>query len=183
MSPDDPVLRFARLREEDLETVLRWRTRPDIAATMITDIEPDMVEQRRWFARISLDPTVRYWLIRWSGRPVGVVNLAAIDEGHRRCSAGYYVGERDLIQLGALIPPYVYNHVFRDLRMNKIYGEVMATNAAALRMHALHGYRQVGTLRQHVMKRGQFVDMILIELLAEDWLAQERFARYVAVFE
>lgn len=177
------VLRFAKLREEHLELVLAWRTRPDIASVMITDVEPDMDKQRRWFERVSSDPTVRYWTILWNERPIGVINLAAIDHRHKRCSAGYYVGDLDLRQFGAVIPAYLYNHVFRDLGFHKIYGEVVASNAAALRMHAMHGYRQVGTLREHILKSGKFLDMVIVELLAEDWLAQPKYRRYVAEFE
>ena len=177
------VLRFARLREEHLELVLTWRTRPDIASMMISDVAPDMELQRRWLERISSDPTSRHWMIMWGDRPVGVINLAAIDHRHRRCSAGYYIGDLDFRPLGAVIPPYLYNHVFRDLGLNKIYGEVVASNTAALRLHAMHGYRQVGTLRQHIWKNGSFLDMVMVELLAETWLAQQRYRRYVAEFE
>lgn len=176
------VLRFAKITEEHLELILRWRTRPDIASVMISDVEPDMDEQRRWLEKISSEPAVRHWMILWNDRPIGVINLAEIDHRHKRCSAGYYIGDLDLRQLGAVIPPYLYNHVFRDLGFNKIYGEVLASNSAALRMHAMHGYRQVGTLREHIFKDGRFMDMVVIELLASTWLAQPRYRRYVAEF-
>lgn len=177
------VLRFARLREDDLGLILTWRTRPDITSMMISDIELDMDKQRHWLTRISSDPTVRHWMILWNDRPVGVINLADINDQHKRCSAGYYIGDLALRQLGAVIPPYLYNHVFRDLGFNKIYGEVMASNAPALRMHALHGYRQVGTLRKHILKNATFLDMVVVELLAETWLAEPKYRRYVADFE
>ena len=177
------ALRFAKIRHEDLELILRWRTRPDIAQFMVTDVEPDMEQQRRWLERIGSDPTARHWTIRWHDRPIGVINLAEIDLRHMRCSAGYYIGDLDLRQLGAIVPPYLYNHVFRDLGLNKIYGEVIASNSAALRMHALHGWRQVGTLREHILKHGRFVDMVVIELLASDWLAQPRYRGHLAEFE
>lgn len=150
---------------------------------MITDVELDMDKQRRWLERISSDPSVRYWMIKLDETPLGVINLAEISSQHRRCSAGYYIGDLNYKQLGAVIPPYLYNYVFRQLRLNKIYGDVVASNAAVLRMHAMHGYRVVGTYKQHVMKYGEFLDLVAIELLAETWLAQPKYARYVADFE
>lgn len=150
---------------------------------MLTDVDLDIAKQRRWFERVSADSTVRYWMIVWNDRPIGVINLAEVSEQHRRCSAGYYIGDQNFRQLGAVIPPYLYNHVFRDLGLNKIYGEVVASNAAVLRMHAMHGYREVGTYRQHVVKNGEFLDIVLIELMAETWLAQPKYRRYVAEFE
>lgn len=162
---------------------MRWRTQPEITSVMLTDIDPDLEKQKKWFARVQADPTVRYWMILWNERPVGVINLADISQQHRRCSAGYYIGELDYRQLGAVIPPYLYNHVFRDLKLNKIFGEVVAANTAVLRMHRMHGYREVGTYRQHVVKNGQLLDIVAVELLAETWLAQPRYDRYVAEFE
>lgn len=150
---------------------------------MLTDVDADMDKQRKWFQRISADPTSRYWMIQWHSRPVGVINLAEISLQHKRCNAGYYIGDLDFRQLGAIIPPYLYNHVFRDLGLNKIYGEVVASNAGVLRMHRMHGYREVGTYQKHVIKNGQFIDIVAVELLAETWLAQPKYRRYVAEFE
>lgn len=177
------MLRFAKVREEDLELILQWRRQPGVTSVMITDVELDMDKQRRWLERISSDPSVRYWMIKLDEMPLGVINLADINRQHRRCSAGYYIGDLNYKQLGAVIPPYLYNYVFRQLRLNKIYGEVVTSNAAVLRMHAMHGYRVVGTYKQHVMKHGEFLDLVAIELLAETWLAQPKYARYVAEFE
>lgn len=177
------MLRFAKIREEHLELILQWRRQPAVTSVMITDVELDMDKQRRWLERISSDPSVRYWMIELDAKPLGVINLAEISPQHRRCSAGYYIGDLDYRQLGAVIPPYLYNYVFRQLRLNKIYGEVVASNAAVLRMHALHGYRVVGTYEKHVVKDGEFLDLVAIELLAETWLAQPKYARYTAEFE
>lgn len=150
---------------------------------MLTDVELDMEKQRKWFARISTDPTVRYWIIRWHDIPIGVLNLVEISLENRRCNGGFYLGDLNYKQLGAMIPPYLYNYIFRELKLNKIFSEVVASNTAALRMNRMHGWRDVGTYRQHVVKNGQLVDIVAIELLAETWLAQPKYARYVAGFE
>ncbi|MDP9202131.1 MAG: UDP-4-amino-4,6-dideoxy-N-acetyl-beta-L-altrosamine N-acetyltransferase [Gemmatimonadota bacterium] len=177
------MLRFAKVREQHLELILRWRRQPAVTSVMMTDVDLDMEKQRRWFERISSDQSVRYWIIMLHDKPLGVINLAEINLQHRRCSAGYYIGELDFKQLGAVIPPYLYNHVFLDLRLNKIYGEVVSSNKAVLRMHTLHGYRQVGTFYKHIVKNGELLDIVAVELLAETWLAQPKYRRYVAEFE
>ena len=177
------MLRFARLREEWLELILRWRRQPEITSVMLTDVAGDLDSQQRWFSRIQSKPSVRYWMILWNERPIGVINLADINAHHRRTTAGYYIGELDYRQLGAVVPPYLYNYVFRQLKLNKIFGEVVSTNTAVLRMHRAHGYREAGILLQHVVKNGVPLDIVLVELLAETWLAQPKYARYVAEFE
>lgn len=176
------MLTFTRLQEDALVQVLEWRRQPEVTAAMLTDVDHDLEKHRQWFARISGDPTCRYWLIRWHGRPIGVLNLAELSQQHRRCNAGYYIGDLSFRQLGAVIPPYLYNHVFKDLGLNKIFGEVLVTNDAVRRIHSMHGYREVGTYRQHVVRRGELVDVVAVELLAETWLALPKYRRYVADF-
>jgi UDP-4-amino-4,6-dideoxy-N-acetyl-beta-L-altrosamine N-acetyltransferase len=177
------VLTFPRVREEHLETILRWRSSPAVNAAMFTHVTYDLDAQRRWFAAASTDPTRRHWLIAWHGRPVGVMNLADLNWIDRRSSVGYYIGEPEYRGLGAVVLPYFYNHVFGRLKLNKIFGEVLASNTAMLKIHRLHGYREVGRYTEHVCRDGVLEDVVLVELLAETWLAQRRYRRLVADFE
>ena len=177
------MIRFVRLQEKHLQMIMDWRVKPEITRHMFTNIEHDLNKQRRWFKKISGDDSHRYWVILFQDIPIGLVNLAAIDQGNRRCTAGYYIGELECRNLGALIPPYLYNYVFKVMDFRKIYGEVMAENVKVLQMHAMHGYRQVGICRDHIFKDGRFHDVIIIELLAESWLGQKRYQRDIAEFE
>ncbi len=177
------MVRFVKLQEKHLEMVLAWRTKADVARSMFTTVTNNIEKQRRWFERISVDASCRYWIIMCEEAPIGVLNLAQIDGVNRRCSAGYYVGEEAYRSLGAMIPAYLYNYVFKVMGFHKIYGEVMADNARVLQIHALHGYRQVGTYKDHVFKEGRFYDVVLVELLSESWLNQKRYQNEMALFE
>lgn len=177
------MLTFPRLRERDLELVMRWRVRPEINAASLTHVTYDMDAQRRWFAAVSQDATRRYWVTAYQGRPIGLVNLAQLSWEDRRSSAGYYIGEPDYRQLGALVPAYLYNYAFGRLKLHKMFGEVIASNTNVLQIHRLHGYREVGRYKDHVVRDGRFDDVVLVELLAETWLAQRRYQRLCAEFE
>lgn len=163
--------------------IMRWRSTPAVNAACFTQLTYDMDAQRRWFAATSNDPTRRYWLIAYHGRPVGLVNLAQISWADRRSSAGYYIGNQDYRGLGAIVLPYLYNYVFGRLKLNKLFGEALASNTAILAIHRLHGYREVGRYTEHVCRGGVFEDVVLVELLAEVWLAQRRYRGAVAEFE
>lgn len=177
------MLSFPKVREEHLEMIMRWRSSPEVNATSLTHVTFDMDAQRRWFAAVSSDPTRCYWLIMYHGRPVGVVNLAQLSGVDRRSSAGYYIGEPDYRGLGAIVPAYLYNYMFGRLKLHKMFGEVLASNSSVLAIHRLHGYREVGRYKDHVCRGGVFEDVVLVELLAETWLAQRRYQRLVAEFE
>jgi UDP-4-amino-4,6-dideoxy-N-acetyl-beta-L-altrosamine N-acetyltransferase len=176
------MIRFVKLGKEHLGLVMGWRVKPEVTRYMATNVEFDLKEQKRWYSRIAKNSSYRYWVIYFQETPVGLINLAGIDSIHRHCTAGYYIADLQYRQVGALVPPYLYNHVFRDLKFHKIYGEVMAENKRVLQMHTLHGFRQVGTYRDHYFKEGRFHDVVLIELLAESWLKKKAFHRYRAAF-
>jgi len=177
------MIRFAKLEEKHLELVMSWRANPEVAKHMFTDIEQDIEKQRTWFHKISLDDSYRYWVILYNEIPIGLVNLAEIDWKNRRCTAGYYIGDMSYRSLGGVIPPYLYNYVFKVLKFKKIYGEVIAENANILKIHELHGYRQVGVCKEHVLKDGHFHDVIFIELLADSWLEKKRYQRDIVQFD
>lgn len=176
------MIQFIRLQKGHLETIMKWRLKPEVSQYLMTDIKHSMEDQHRWFNRINKDDTCRYWMICYKDLPIGLINLAAIDKRHLHCSAGYYIGEMEHRQVGAMILPYLYNYVFKEMRFRKIYGEVMAENDRILQIHKMHGYCQVGIYHDHVFKNGRFHDAVLIELLSEIWLKQKRYERYIAEF-
>ncbi len=177
------MIQFLKLREEHLEMVLKWRLKPEVSQYMFTDVRDSMDDQLRWFRRVSNDPGYRYWIIVYRYVPIGLINLAGIDWNNRHLCAGYYIGELEYRSLGAIIPPYLYNYVFNEMKFRKIFGEVMAGNENVIKLYQIHGYSQVGVYRDHIWKGDQFHDVVLIELLSESWLKQTRYQRYTGQFE
>jgi UDP-4-amino-4,6-dideoxy-N-acetyl-beta-L-altrosamine N-acetyltransferase len=177
------MIRFIELQETHLEMVMRWRIKPEVTQFMLTDVEHDLNKQLQWFLKISEDATTRYWLIEYKDIPIGIINLAGIDLSNRRCSVGYYIGEQEYRSLGAMITPYLYNYIFKDMNFHKIFGEVVDGNESALKMNLFHGFRKVGTYKDHIFKNGRFYDVMLIELLSDNWLQQKRYHRYVTTFD
>ncbi len=176
------MIRFVTLKQEHLEMVMQWRAKPDVSQYMITDVELDIDVQKRWFEKVSKDESYRYWIIIYQDIPIGLINLAAIDWVNLHCSAGYYIGEKEYRSIGAMIPPYIYNYIFKELKFRKICGEVINGNTKVLQMLQMHGFRIVGTYHEHIYKNGHYFDVIIIELLSELWLKQKRYKRYIADF-
>lgn len=176
------MISFKELQESDMELVLKWRISAHVSDSMFTEVEEDLAMQIKWFNKMVRDDSVRYWLVYFNQNPVGVVNLAEIDHDNKRCTAGYYIGDLSFKGLGAMIPPFLYNYVFLELGFNKIYGLVLSSNLAILRIHKLHGFRIVGILESHVQKGKDLQDVVVIELLAEKWLKSKKFSRDIGIF-
>lgn len=176
------MFEFKKLRKENLELIFQWRLKPFVTKYQFTDLENDYTQHLNWFERISKNPSFYYWVIHYQGKPIGVFNLSNLDFKNSRTNAGYYIGEEDFLHVGGIVPPYLYNYVFRVLKLNKIYGEVLEGNSI-LKMHLLHGYHHVGTFKEHIRKNNQYYDVHSVELMASDWLALKRYAKYTCTFE
>lgn len=176
------MIRFEKLKRDHLDLVLKWRISEHVSKVMLTKVENNLDLQNAWYKKIICDPSKKYWIINFNDIPIGLINLDAIDLKNSRCKAGYYIGDLSYLTLGGLIPVYLYNYVFTLLKLNKIYGEVVSSNGRMLRLHDLHGFRRVGTLKKHVFKDGEFLDVVIVELINEDWFKLGKFENQTAIF-
>ena len=58
---------------------------------------------------------------------------------------------------------------FTELPLRKLKSGYLEGNEASRRAQAGAGYREVGRLRQECFREGRWLDMVLTELLREDW--------------
>src|SRR6185312_3042269 len=63
------------MREDDLESVLRWRNHPDIRGRMYNSREISPAEHREWYARAMRDPHRHLLIVEQSGMPLGFVQF------------------------------------------------------------------------------------------------------------
>jgi hypothetical protein len=177
------MFEFLKLRPEHLEMVLNWRIQPHVQSAMFTEVKNNLQDQLNWYTLIQNDKTLFYWVVVLNKKPIGLVNLAKVDLVNSKCTLGFYIGELEYRSFAGLIPPYVYNHIFKTLKLKKIYGEVLSSNKSILEIHNKHGFREIGESKNHVLKGKIGHDVIFIELLAEEWLRNPRYEKYDAIFE
>ena len=173
---------FSLLHETDLEQVINWRTAEHVTRFMLTDIEHDLDKQKRWFAKITNDPSCCYWLIRYQNQPVGLINIADIDLCSRSCSWGFYIGEIEKRNLGGLLPPFLYNFMFEFSSIETIIADVLETNVLVQKLHRMHGYIDMGLLPQTWYKEGKSIQMHRFSLKKACWQRHTRFHRFNAPF-
>ena len=178
------MIRFVRLDQSHLELVLRWRTDEFVTRYMYTDVENDLTKQYEWFDKIKHSRTDKYWMVILRDVPVGVISLNGIDLANRKTSWGYYIGDERHRMYGGLVPPYLYNFIFHNMGLNKITAEVMQGNENLLKLHRMHGYRDVGLFKNHILKYDNYYDVYILELLKADWdLKADKYKKYLASFE
>jgi len=164
-------LLFRKIKENDLEMILNWRTMPEVSAYMYTDFEPDMERQREWFKQINNDPTRMDWIITVDDEDVGLASLVRIDRVNKRCEWAYYLGSPNVRGkgVGKNVELNILEYVFETLGLNKLCCEVFVSNDKVIRIHEKYGSVVEGTRREQVYKNGAFHDIVEMGILRENW--------------
>jgi|APSaa5957512535_1039671.scaffolds.fasta_scaffold24057_2 UDP-4-amino-4,6-dideoxy-N-acetyl-beta-L-altrosamine N-acetyltransferase len=176
------LLNFSPFEKEYIEIVYKWRRDVTVSRYMLSDIQDNYKKHIDWFNKISQDKYCKYWIIKANKKPIGLINIASIDNKNKKLTAGYYIGEEKYRFLGSLPLVYIYNYIFRVMKFRKIYGEVLSYNKSILKIHEMHGYDTVGVYKDHIMKDDTYHDVVIVELLSEKWLSMKRYKNYITKF-
>lgn len=172
-----------KIKEYDLPLILRWRMMPEVTRYMYTAPVITYEDQQKWFARLQHDSTTAYWLITYENRPIGVLNLYDIDHVHSRCSWAYYIGEMGIRGKGiaSILECNVYDFVFFNMKLNKLWCEVLSFNDKVVEIHKRFGSKVEGVLREHIVKNGKKYDVVRMSILKDEWLAIRDSYNYGAI--
>ncbi len=159
------------VRPEDKEQMRTWRNKPAVSQYMYTDHHIAPEEHERWFKSILTDPARRYWIIVSDDRDVGTLNLMNIDLTNKHCYFGWYIGEESERGKGVGIATefLLLCHVFEELKLNKLYAEVLVSNVPVVTLYKSMGFKEEGLLRQHIFKGGKPEDVVTMGILQEEW--------------
>ena len=158
------------LRTDDKDTVRAWRNHPDIAKYMYTDHAITEEEHDRWFNRALNEPSCHFWVITEGSTGIGLLSISQIDLHNRRCYWAYYLDPDSRGRGAGSFAEYaVLQHVFNELKFNKLCGEVFGFNRSVIKMHKRFGFAEEGVLRKHIYKQGQWHDVVCVGILREEW--------------
>jgi UDP-4-amino-4,6-dideoxy-N-acetyl-beta-L-altrosamine N-acetyltransferase len=177
-------IKFLEIRPEDLEMIRHWRNSPDVNKYMFTDTKISKSQQIKWFERISNENNSRYWIVEVEKKKIGVVYLFNIDLKNSKCIWGFYLGDTSIRGkgIGSKIKFKLLTYVFEELKLNKLYGEILPFNEKSIKMHEKFGFTKEGYLRNHISKNGSFIDVIFVGLLQKEWYDQKE-SLYSKIFD
>jgi RimJ/RimL family protein N-acetyltransferase len=102
--------------------------------------------------------------------PAGLVYFTDIDSRNRHCTWGFYIGVEGLPRgTGKLMGFLGVEYAFKTLGVRKLCGESLGFNKKSIDFHVKLGFKQEGCLKDHVIKDGKCVDVILFSLFDKDW--------------
>jgi len=158
------------VEERDLERILLWRNSERIRSSMYTDHVITREEHLRWFERLRSERQAFSLIFEISGKAVGVVNVSRVDRVNNTCHWGFYIGETDVPRgCGTILGFLGLEYFFETLNIRKVIGEAFLFNKASISFHEKLGFSREGHFRRHVLKNGDYQDILAFALFADQW--------------
>jgi len=130
---------------------------------------------RRWIVAHTNREEEVFWsiAIKASNICIGHVALYRVDSRVRKAEFGILIGDHCYWNKGHgyRITSAVLAWGFEQLNLHKVYLEVLATNEHAIAVYERLSFRREGKLRDDQFRDGAFVDVVIMSLLCEEWLA------------
>ena len=156
------------LSARDTDDIVRWRSSPEILAQMFADEPLTRARHLEWLVLIQARGDRQEFVIVETaiGRSIGTVGLG-IDVKNHRAEFGILIGEPDARGKGYAheAGDLILRYAFDDLKLHRVYLHTFADNGPAIRLYEALGFCREGTLRQHVLKRGVFQDVVIMAMV------------------
>ncbi len=173
--------------EADLPNYVTWLNDPEV--TQFTQIESGGITlegEREWFERVS-DPECRdrNWAIeacpepaeRVDGRHIGNCALHLSEApgmagfGMGVAAFGIIIGDKSAWGkgYGTAALREVLRIGFEEMGLHRIFLHAFSRNLRGIRCYEKAGLRHEGVMRQHRLKRGEWVDVVVMGVLRGEW--------------
>lgn len=153
--------------------VRELRNHADIRRFMYTDHPIGPQEHASWLASLGGNHRQKVFVILHHGAVAGVVSLNGIDTVHRTADWAFYLDPA--LQgkgLGSRVEFWLLDHAFNEAGLEKLNCEVLASNPTVVKLHRRFGFTQEGVRRQNILKDGERMDVVLLGITRDEWLAQ-----------
>jgi len=176
---EDGGVSLRPLVEGDVPLLARWLFDPDVARWLQISEDPPHLRTieaiRERFVMMRDDPFTEVWRIDADGRPIGEIELVGIHELQRRAEMHLSIGEKDVWGRGhgSRAVRLVLHHAFENLRLRRVFAMADADNARVIRLFEKCGFAREGLLREHRLRHGRPVDMVVMGLLGTEYVASK----------
>jgi UDP-4-amino-4,6-dideoxy-N-acetyl-beta-L-altrosamine N-acetyltransferase len=163
---------FDEIRMEDLELIRSWRNSKHVSQYMYTDDIISKESQIIWYSKIINSPSSKYWIIKYNNLKIGIVNLTDINYSNSSCSWAFYIGELEYRDSGAGVQTeyMIIEKVFNEIKLNKIYCEVISSNTQVINLHRRFGFKTIINEDHFIIKNGESIPVVKLCLIDVEWL-------------
>ena len=162
------------LERDDLPRVVIWFNRPEVRRNLLRLWPMSMVEEEQWFEATQKSEWPRiYAIVTTVGEPIGTLGVHDVDWRCRSAEIGIMIGEPACWGQGYGTDAIraLLRHLFDQMGLNRVTLSVFADNPRAIRCYEKCGFGLEGRLRQAFFRDGSYLDVLIMAVLREDYLA------------
>lgn len=161
------------ITKDDLPLLLNWRNQESIREVMFNTDVILWEQHSQWFNNLQKSDSVVSKIFYFDQIPYGVLNITQIDSINQTCEWGFYIGSPHAPKgMGTILGYTALNYIFQELHIRKISAQVFDFNDKSINFHNKMGFTQEGKLREHVLKNGRYIGILLYGFLSSEWREQ-----------
>ncbi|UCH34926.1 MAG: GNAT family N-acetyltransferase [Armatimonadota bacterium] len=168
-----PIVRLRPITEGDLPNYVRWFNDPEVMQWLKREPGLTLEEEREWFAHISSPECKELVLaIEAEGRHIGGTGLHLRGD-EQSAMFGIHIGEKSYWGkgYGTAATREMLRMGFAERGLHRIQLETWAHNVRARRCYGKCGFRYEGLRRRAILKAGEWIDVVTMAILREEWEA------------
>ncbi len=173
-------IRLRATEKDDIPKFVKWLNKPEVRTGLTIYLPLSLETEECWFAemmkaRQEEQPLVIEILEDSSWQMIGNIGFSSLDYRVRSAEIGIFIGEIERWNkgYGSEAMKTMMKHGFETLNLNRIMLRVFANNHNAIRVYEKTGFQHEGRLRQAIYINGEYVDVLIMSVLASEWVEFE----------
>ena len=166
------------IMKQNLETYVKWIN--DIEVSKYLNILHTVMTiegEENWYEKKIVDDSSAIFSIydKKTGKLIGNTSLENINKFDRTATFGIIIGEKDYWGkgYGTEATRLIIDFGFNVLNLNNIRLEVFSYNKRGIKAYEKVGFKQVGWLRQARTLAGKKYDVLIMDIIPEDFEPQK----------
>jgi len=169
------MYKLRELSREDIPIINIWRNDTELIKYLVAPFRYINSEvDNKWFDNYmqNRNTNVRCAITKIDDDKIlGLVSLTNIDFINRCAEFHIMIGDKQNRGkgIGYFATTEILNHAFYNMNLNRVELEVLENNIPAIKLYEKIGFKQEGIKRKAIYKNGEFIDVIIMAILKEDY--------------
>ncbi len=165
------MVNLRRLEKKDVPFILEWMKDDELNQFFRFNAKIITKQTVSEFVENSFsDSSKNYAVTLDDDEYLGTISLKEINQKDKNAEYAVALRKKAIGKgVGKTATLEVLRVAFEELKLNKVYLNVYADNVRAAKLYEKCGFKQTGYLKQHVYLNGVYKDLLLYEILSEEF--------------
>ena len=169
-------VRLRAIEREDLPLFVTWLNDPEVRHYLTIYGPLSQTQEMKWFEEILTHPVAEQplmieTLVDGTWKPLGDIGFLNLDQHSCNAELGLFIGEKDFWDkgIGTKAISLMLDYGFNALNFHRIYLRVFEPNKRGIHCYEKVGFRHEGSMREAHFLDGEYVDVLFMSILREEW--------------